>query len=292
MKKGLKILLSVVAFIYFSIIIVITGFLLCYNQYKITVINDNTFLLIDDKSEKYKDGDLVIVKRNPNNEINVNDEILFYDMDKGKVTVNSGVVTKTRVVNDVEMTFTINNSHDISSQTVVGKTSSAKVYPGLGKILYIIESRFGFLLLVIFPALMFFFYEAYHLIHEIRNPDDDEDDDEDNSDLERKEVLEEKPESESSIMNVTSALDEKKEFENSAVESKNVLEEKTEPENSVTAEPENTLEDNSSDIVKDDSTVNASEINKELGDIFNSSLISSVAQDSQENSSDDVESLF
>lgn len=176
MKKGLKILLSILAFIYFSIIIVITGFLLCYNQYKITVINDNTFLLIDDKSEKYNDGDLVIVKRNPNSEIQINDEILFYDMEKGKYTVNSGTVTDIRAVTGDEVTFTINSNHDVSSQSIVGKISSAKVFPVLGKILSVIESRFGFLLLVIFPALLFFFFEAYHLIKEIREPDDFEED--------------------------------------------------------------------------------------------------------------------
>lgn len=173
MKKGFKILLSVLAFVYFSIIIVITGFLLCYNQYKITVINNNTFLLIDDKSDKYSDGDLVIVKKNANSEINVNDEILFYDIEKGKVTINTGNVTATRVVNADEMTFTVDDDHDVSSQAVVGKTSTAKVYPVLGKLLYIVESRFGFLLFVIFPALLFFFYEAYRLVHEIRNSGDD-----------------------------------------------------------------------------------------------------------------------
>ena len=76
-------------------------------------------------------------------------------------------------ITDTETTFTIGGSHAISSESVIGKTLTADVYPNAGKILYIFESRFGFLLLVILPALLFFFYELYRFVIEIKKPAED-----------------------------------------------------------------------------------------------------------------------
>ena len=170
MKKMGKVLLSVLGIVYLGVIIFATVCLLFYNQYKVTQINDKTFILIDSKSDKYTDGDLVIFTKNPNNEIKNGDEIFFYEVSQGKVSVNTGVVSNSEVINEDETTFTINGNHKISSESVIGKTLTANVYPKVGKILYVIESRFGFLLFVILPALLFFFYEIYRLVMEIKTP--------------------------------------------------------------------------------------------------------------------------
>ena len=174
MKKIGKVLLSVLGIIYLGVIVFATVCLLFYNQYKVTQINDKTFIIIDDKSDKYTDGDLVIFTKCPNSEINNGDEIFFYEVSQGKVSVNTGVVSKSEVVNESETTFTINGNHKISSESVIGKTSTANVYSKAGKILYVIESRFGFLLFVILPALIFFFYEIYRLVMEIKTPVEDD----------------------------------------------------------------------------------------------------------------------
>lgn len=176
MKKVVKVLLSVLGVIYLGIILFATVCLLFYNQYKVTQINDKTFILIDDKSDKYTDGDLVVFTKNPNSEVNSGDEIFFYEVSQGKVSVNSGIVSNSEVINENETTFTINDNHKISSESVIGKTLTANVYPKVGKFLYVIESRFGFLLFVILPALLFFFYEIYRLIMEIKTPVEEDDD--------------------------------------------------------------------------------------------------------------------
>ena len=178
MKKIGKVFLSLFGIVYLGVIVFATICLLFYNQYKVTQINDKTFILIDSKSDKYTDGDLVIFTKNPNSEIKNGDEIFFYEVSQGKVSVNTGVVSNSELINEDETTFTINGNHKISSESVIGKTLTAKVYPKVGKILYVIESRFGFLLFVILPALLFFFYEIYRLVMEIKNPieDDGEDD--------------------------------------------------------------------------------------------------------------------
>ena len=170
MKKVLKVLLWIIGICYFTVIIAVTACLLCYNQYKVTEMFDRSFIMIDDNSDMYQDGDLVLFKKNELNEINKNDVIFFYEVTNGVQSIKYGTVTEILPVSTDERTFTINNNHDISSDSLIGKTETAKVYPKLGKILTVLESRFGFLLLVILPTLILFLYELYLVIVEIKTP--------------------------------------------------------------------------------------------------------------------------
>ena len=73
-------------------------------------------------------------------------------------------------INDTETTFTINGSHELSSSMLIGKCSDAKIYSKLGAILRVLESKFGYLLIVILPTLILFLYEIYRVIIEIKTP--------------------------------------------------------------------------------------------------------------------------
>ncbi len=170
MKKVLKIIGGILITIYFVIVIILTGLLLCYNDYKVSVVNGNSLIIIDDKSDKYKSGDLVVFKKTLNSDVEVGDEIFFYEVSNGIATINVGKVTKTETITDTESTFTVNGNHDISSESLIGKTETAKCYSGLGKILSLLESKYGFLLLVILPTLIIFLYEVYRVIIEIKTP--------------------------------------------------------------------------------------------------------------------------
>lgn len=186
MKKIIKAIASVFGFAYILFIIFVTVCLLNYNDYKVTEIKDKTFILIDDKSDKFNDGDLVVFTKNNNDDIKENDEISFYEVTSGKSTVNIGKVTNTEKVNDKETTFTINGNHKISSETVIGKVATAKIFPKLGKVLYVFESQYGFLLLVIFPSIMIFFYAVYSFIKELKTSTYD-DEEEENDEIEETE---------------------------------------------------------------------------------------------------------
>lgn len=174
MKKFLKIILGIIGTLYLLVILFATVCLLCYNQYKVTQINDKTFIIIDDKSDMYEDGDLAIFVRNPNDEIVSGDVIFFYTVTNGVAKVNSGTVTKSEKITDTETTFTINDSLIISSGVVIGKTETATIYHNVGKILYVFESQYGFLILVILPALLLFFYAIYRVVKEVKGSKDDE----------------------------------------------------------------------------------------------------------------------
>lgn len=169
MRKVLNILLGLIGVVYFIVVIGVTACLLCYNEYKVTVFGDKNLIIIDN-DDKYSNGDLVVFEKCSNDEVQVGDEIFFYEVTNGVASINVGNVTEIEKVTDSESTFTINDNHDISSESLIGKTADAKVYSKVGKVLSVLESKFGFLILVILPTLLLFLYEVYRLIIEIKTP--------------------------------------------------------------------------------------------------------------------------
>lgn len=298
MKKMGKVLLSVLGVVYLGVIIFATVCLLFYNQYKVTQINDKTFILIDAKSDKYTDGDLVVFTKNPNNEIKNGDEIFFYEVSQGKVSVNTGVVSNSEFIDEDETTFTINDNHKISSESVIGKTLTANVYPKVGKILYVIESRFGFLLFVILPALLFFFYEIYRLVMEIKTPVE-----EDKEEPELKEVVVSKLDT--AIDNDNLNNNDNSLYTESTVNSADSVSLNSEVnlDNNSTPSVNSTLNniDNSfsleNELKKEENVNNVETLSMNLDEnLFNEKPIDnksdSFADSNDDDSSDDVESLF
>lgn len=174
MKNVLKVILGIIGVCYLAVIIVVTSCLLCYNDYKVTEMLGYSFIIIDENSEKYNDGNLVLFRQGESDKVAINDEIFFYEVTNGIPSIHYGTVTEVIPVDQEERTFTINDNHDISSESLIGKTETARVYPQLGKILSILESRFGFLILVILPTLLLFLYELYRVIIEIKAPLEEE----------------------------------------------------------------------------------------------------------------------
>ncbi len=174
MKKVLKFLLGVVVTIYLACAIILTAFLLNYNEYNITVMFDNSLIIVEEELKPYKEGDLLAVKMNDISEIENGDEILFYEVTNGVPSINLGKVTNVEVIMDTERTFTINDNHDISSEALIGKTDGIKVIEGAGKVLGFLESRFGFLLIIVLPTLILLLYEIYRFIIELKTPIDEE----------------------------------------------------------------------------------------------------------------------
>lgn len=175
MKKILKIIGIIFVVIYCLIAITLTVCLLNYNDYNITVLGDKTLIIVKDEEllPSYQKGDLVIVRKNPNYEVAAGDKIFFYDEAEAQVTVNLGtVVSKTNVTKE-ETTYTVNGDYPISSEYLIGKTETSQVFHKLGTVLSVLESRFGFLFLIIFPILVLFIYEIFVVIKEIKSPDEE-----------------------------------------------------------------------------------------------------------------------
>lgn len=179
MKKTLKIIGKTIGIaaigIYAVVAIILTICLLKYNDYNITEFKDKSLIIVSDDELRpdFNEGDLVVVYKNKNSDINVGDKIFFYDTYQNQVSVNLGSVINKETITKDETTFIMDGEYSLSSEYVIGAAKTSKVYPNMGKILGFLESRYGFLFIIIFPILIMFIYEIYAVIKEVKSKDDE-----------------------------------------------------------------------------------------------------------------------
>lgn len=176
MKKVGSILLSILVWIWFIIAVFVTICLLSYNDFKVTTFGKYSLIIMDsDEMEpEFKEGDLLIVKRNADNKINVGDEVFYYNTSKdSNVTIFTDKVQSKEAVTKTETTYTLNNS-SVSGDYVIGTTSSTTAYHGLGTILGVLTSKWGFMFLVILPTLFAVIYEIMMIIDLVKNGEEED----------------------------------------------------------------------------------------------------------------------
>lgn len=167
MKNVLKVFLGIleILIIIFAIFMVSTIFL--RNKYGYTQFGKNTWIIIDDMNttelSHFKSGDLVIVKETLFNNINVGDEVYYYDTINEEYIIRTGIVkTKTGDNRSALYTFEENPQTSISSDRVLGTYSNS--YSNWGAVLGFLQSTAGFLIFVILPILVLFIYQVYNLV--------------------------------------------------------------------------------------------------------------------------------
>ena len=87
-----------------------------------------------------------------------------------------GEVEDLEKVTETESTYTFEGERKISSEYVLGGENATSVIPGVGAVLSVLESKWGFLFLIVLPALLAFFYQITVVISDIRNSKEDKDD--------------------------------------------------------------------------------------------------------------------
>ena len=173
--KILKWILKLVLIPYIVIAVFVTACLMCYNDYKITVFGDYSLIIIedDDLGANFQKGDLVVVKKNSYDEVKPNSYAFFYNTYESKVSVNLGKLVNKHEVNENEATYTIEGDYSLSSEYFIGLSDTAVIYRKVGAVLSVLESRYGFLGLIVLPILVAFIYEIYAIVQEIRHPEED-----------------------------------------------------------------------------------------------------------------------
>ena len=151
MGKKIK---GIIFSIYLAIALVITLLLLGYNDFKITEIGTYSLLLITDNelAPEFNKGDLVIV--NKDSEVLTGQKAFFYNTYNQKIEVRLGEVIEAERVTDTETTYTFEGDRRLSSQYVLGPSKTADVIPHLGSVLSVLESKWGFLFIIVFPILI------------------------------------------------------------------------------------------------------------------------------------------
>lgn len=165
MKKTFS---NILFILYAVIAIFVTVCLLSYNDYKVTEFGNKSLILVTDDSlsPRFKKGDLVIVDKK--SQIINNRKAFFYEKNDIQIEVKLGTVEAIEKVTSTETTYTFEGDLKKSSQYVIGPADGAEVIPTVGGILAILESKWGFLFLIVMPSLLAFIYQISVVISEIR----------------------------------------------------------------------------------------------------------------------------
>lgn len=159
---------NIIFVIYAIIAVFVTVCLLSYNDYKISEFGSNSLIIIDSNSlePNFYSGDLVIV--NGRDKIEEGDNIFFYNIEENNVEVTYGEVTGIEESMLNGTTYIINDQLTIEDDIVVGSAESASRISGVGSVLAVLESKWGFLFLIVFPSLIAFVYEIYIVVMEVK----------------------------------------------------------------------------------------------------------------------------
>ena len=160
---------NLVIIVYVIVAITVTLCLLNYNEYSVTEFGNNTLIIINDDSLEpdYTEGDLVIAKKEKIDEIEAGDKIFFYN-DKD---IKLGEVKQVNKYEGISTTFILDGNHQVIEDDVIGSEENVKTYSKIGKVLSILESRWGFLFLIIFPSVLAFLHEIFQVVVELGNKD-------------------------------------------------------------------------------------------------------------------------
>ena len=161
-----NIIIGIIGIIFFAFALTMTILLLNYNEFGVTQFGNNSLIIINDDlaTEKYKKGDLVIVEKGKIETIAVGDEIFTYRVDS--VGVPHIQIGKVGNIYEEEKTITFENGENYGIDFIAGKAT--ETHEKLGTFLSIIESKWGFLFIVLVPCFLIFIYQLYSLIIEIK----------------------------------------------------------------------------------------------------------------------------
>lgn len=153
-----KLISNIIFIIYLIIAIFVTVCLLSYNDYKVTVFGDTSLVIVSDNKMEpnYKKGDLVFVENSDKYE--VGDQVFYYNTYNEQIKIRIGTISAVEKGDNSEIVYTLDNEEEqmISNKFVVGTTSTAKSIQNVGLVLGILESKWGFLFLIVLPALLAF----------------------------------------------------------------------------------------------------------------------------------------
>lgn len=165
-----KVITNTFIIIYFIIAILVTICLLAYNEFKVTQLGDYTLISVTDEELEgiANKGDLIIAKQTSAKHIEVDDNIMFFMRTKEETFITAAKVTDKQQNGIRNYTYLVEGEYRLSDRYIIGKADECTKIPYLGTVLNILESKYIFLFLVVFPSFILFLYEGYKVIMEIK----------------------------------------------------------------------------------------------------------------------------
>lgn len=171
MNKVLKIVLGIIVSLYLILVVFTTAFLLNRNDYGVSKFLNKYLVIVDDDSlkPKYQKHSLLAIEAVDNDEIKIDQKVFFYDTYGTDHKIKLQEVTKKEKINENETTFTMKDNSLISSQYIIGTEDSTSELVAFGQFLYVVQSKWGFLFIVVFPLFLAFIYEVYAIYKEFKS---------------------------------------------------------------------------------------------------------------------------
>lgn len=171
MKKVIKLILGILVTIYLGVMIFTTSFLLKKNDFGAAKFFNNYLVLVEDNvvNSEYKKNDLLVIAEKSSDTIKIGEKIFYFDVLSPTKKIKINEVTKTNKVGEEQRTFTLKDNSVVVANNVMGTENNTKTLSFFGTILYVFQSRYGFLFLVIFPLSLLFIYEIYAIYKEFKN---------------------------------------------------------------------------------------------------------------------------
>jgi hypothetical protein len=165
--SGIKSTVSFIFFVvYFVFALVMTVLLLNFNNYGVTQFGDLSFVVVNSKisNDQFKKGDLVITEHTKIADYSVGEYVFTYRIGADRIpTIQLGKIGN---VYPEEDALSFENGETYSTEYIAGKP--VKQYEKIGGYLSIIQSKWGFLFIVLIPVFLIFIFEVYSLIIEIK----------------------------------------------------------------------------------------------------------------------------
>ena len=156
-----KVVTRILICIYIVVAVFTTINLLTYNDQNISEFGGKVFLKLKEDIKNYQKGSLLVVDKSDN--YKANDNVFYCQLKKEKCIVSYGTVDT--MMGEVP---TVNNQ-SIPEKLIIGKDENVRVIPVLGAIMNALESRIGFLCVIVLPILFGFLYELYMILRETKN---------------------------------------------------------------------------------------------------------------------------
>jgi len=171
----IKLIKNLLIIVYAAIAIGVTVCLLSYNDYNISEFGSYSLLIMDNKDLEpdFLKGDLLIVSKE--DKPKAGDKAFFYNTYTQELKVSCTTIQKVEQISETETTYTLEGGNLLSSEYMIGSAETATQFSKVGTILSIIESRWGFLLLIVLPSLMAFLYEVIEVVKELKSGGESED---------------------------------------------------------------------------------------------------------------------
>ena len=160
----MRILKDALIILYVIIAIITTILLLSFNKYRVSVFGDYSIVIVDNNElePSFSKGDMVIVKSS--SLYKLGESIFFYNVVERKVEVTLANIEKVEEVTDGMSAYEIPGGSLVSHDEVIGSTNNVKVFHHIGTFVKAIESKYGYLLLIVIPSGAALLYEIYNLV--------------------------------------------------------------------------------------------------------------------------------